>query len=478
MKAVARLVSRVLPDSAFGRSTVKIVGGTALAQVIAFAASPLLTRIYDPGAYGVFATLVGIASTLTVISSLSYEVSIPVPRGQRMAVNAIFLCLALLGASVVLTTLVLLAFAPTIAGWLFDGQTSPAWLLAIPLLLAGMGFNQIASAAALRARAFNAISGVRIVQAGTTAACQAALFPADGMGLAGGMIAGQLIGARRLWRAAFPDGASEGVNLRNIGRAMSRFRRFPLFEGPFSLVNSAGNYLPPVLLVAFFGPAIGGLFALAQRVLSAPVGMVATASGQVFFASAAQANRDGSLGGLVAQVQNNLSRLVLPAMVLLALTGPDVFAFVFGERWRDAGTVAALMTPWLYMQALGSTVSTVWVVQGNLHHGTVIGLAGFVLRCAALLSAVWIKDWVLVIGIFSAVNAFYYLVVALYAVRFSRASLPGFALDQGKALAVALAFALPTAAGLIAGGMLAVLAGLAMSGLLLLPYYHRVVRGL
>lgn len=478
MKAIARLLGRLLPDSTFGRSIVKIVGGTALAQVIAFAASPLLTRIYDPGAYGIFATLVGIASTLTVISSLSYEVAIPVPRGHRMAVNVIFLCLALLGASVILTTLVLLILAPTIAGWLFDDATSPAWLFAIPLLLAGLGFNQIASAAALRARAFNAISGVRILQAGTTAACQAALFPAGGMGLAGGMIAGQLIGARRLWRASFPQGVTEGVSWRNTGRAMLRFRRFPLFEGPFSLVNSAGNYLPPVLLVVFFGPAIGGLFALAQRVLSAPVGMVAAASGQVFFASAAQADREGTLGALVALVQNNLSRLVLPAMVLLALAGPDVFALVFGERWRDAGTVAALMTPWLYMQALGSTVSTVWVVQGNLHHGTIIGLAGFALRCAALFSALWIKDWLLVIGIFSAVNALYYLVVALYAVRFSGASLPAFALSQGRALAVAMAFALPAAAGVIAGGMLAVLAGLAMSGLLLLPYYHRAVKSL
>lgn len=478
MKALSRLARRLLPDSTLGRSTAKIVGGTAIAQVVAFAASPLLTRIYDPGAYGIFATLVGIASTLAVISSLTYEIAIPVPRGQRMAVNVIFLCLALLGVSVLLTALVLLALAPLIAGWLFDGQASAAWLMVIPLLLAGLGFNQIAGAAALRARAFGAISGVRIIQASSTAACQAALFPAGGMGLAGGMIAGQLIGARRLWRAAFPEGATEGVSLRNMALAMSRFRRFPLFEGPFSLVNSAGNYLPPVLLVAFFGPTVGGIFALAQRVLSAPIGMVATASGQVFFASAAQANREGTLGVLVTQVQHNLSRLLLPAMVLLALTGPDVFAFVFGERWRDAGMVAALMTPWLYMQALGSTVSTVWVVQDNLHHGTIIGLAGFAMRCAALFTGLWITDWMLVIGIFSTVNALYYLVVALYAVRFSRASLPGFAINQGKAAAMSLAFALPTVAGTMAGGILAVLGGLAVSGLLLLPYYYRVIKGL
>jgi O-antigen/teichoic acid export membrane protein len=468
----------MLPDSAFGRSILKIVGGTAMAQGIAIAASPLLTRIYDPGAFGIFAALVGLASMLTIISSLSYEVAIPVQRRHMIAVNLIFLCIVLLLGNVIITTLVLLVFAPTIAGWLFNDANSPIWVLAIPLLMASLGFNQIASAAALRARTFNVISGVKVVQTATTAAFQAALFSVGPIGLAVGMIAGQITGARRLWRAALPRNAIKCVSWRNIVRTMICFRRFPLFQGPFSLVNSAGNFLPPVLLVVFFGPTVGGLFALAQRVLSAPVGMLASASGEVFFASAAQANREGTLGALVVRVHNNVSRLVLPAFVLLALTGPYVFCLIFGESWREAGLVATLMTPWLYMQALGSTVSSVWVVQNNLHHGTIIGFFGFILRCAAIFSAIWIKDWVLVIGIFSAVNALYYLFVTLYAIRFSGASLSAFARIQGRALVVAVAYALPAAAGVIAGGTLEVMAGLVVSCILLIPYYQRVVKSL
>ncbi len=478
MIAYARLLKRMMPDSAYGRSTVKVVGGTLIAQVVAFSASPLLTRIYEPSAYGIFAALVGIANILTVISSFSYEVAIPVPRRQLVAVNTIFLCLLLLGTNVILTTLVLLPFTPTIANWLFGDAISSTWLLAIPLLVAGLGFNQIASSAALRAHAFNEIALVRIIQAATTAACQAALFPVGAMGLVGGMIAGHVIGARRLWLTVLPREATKCVSWRNIRRAMIRFRRFPLFEGPFSLVNSAGNFLPPVLLVAFFGTTVGGLFALAHRVLSAPIGMLASASGQVFFASAAQANREGTLAALVSRVHYNLSRLVLPALVLIAFTGPSVFSCIFGERWHDAGLVASLMVPWLYMQALGSTVSTVWVVQGNLHHGTIIGLVGFALRCAALFSAIWIKDWVLVIGFFSIVNAIYYLVVALYAVHFSGASLLAFAHAQCKAIIIAIAFALPAAAGVIAGGTLAMLIGLVVSGVLILPYSHRAIKSL
>ena len=478
MTTLARVLKRLLPDSNFGRSTVKLVGGTAIAQVIAFGASPLLTRIYDPSDYGTFAALVSVASMLTVISCCSYEVAIPVPPRHVVAVNIIFLCLILLGINVVLTALVLLAFAPTVAGWLFSDTTSSAWLIAIPILLGGLGFNQIASAAALRARVFNVIAEVKIVQATTTAVGQTAMFSAGAMGLAAGMIAGQVIGARRLWRATFPQGANSYVSWRSIRRAMIRFRRFPLFEGPLSLVNSAGNFLPPLLLVVFFGPTIGGLFSLAQRVLSAPIGMLASASGQVFFSTAAQANREGALGVLVVRVHNNLSRLVLPSLVLIALAGPDVFSLVFGERWRDAGLVAALMTPWVYMQTLGSTVSTVWVVQGNLHHGTIIGFVGFALRCAALLSATLLKDWVLVIGIFSAVNVIYYLVVALYAVRFSGGSVSAFVRAQSWAIAVAVAFALPTAVGVTIGGSLAVLVGLFVSGLILLPYSLRALKSL
>jgi O-antigen/teichoic acid export membrane protein len=463
----------VLPGNTFGQSAAKLVGGTALAQLITVAAAPILTRIYEPAAYGTFAILVGIASTLAVISSLSYEVSIVIIRGRRLAVNAVFLCLSMLGVSVAMTILVVLTFAPIISGWLFDGSASSALLFVLPLLLAAMGFNQIICSAALRERAFNAISTVRIVQASTTVVSQAALFPASGFGLVGGMIIGQVIGARHLWRSAFPQGTSCCVSLRNMSRAMRHLRRFPLLELPFSVLNSAGNYLPPVLLAIFFGTVVGGIFALALRVLSAPVSLVSSAMGQVFFASATQANRDGNLGALVAQVHSNLSRLVLPALVLIAFGGPDLFELTFGEKWRDAGKIAALMTPWIFMQALGSTVSTIWIVQGNLHHGMIFGLVGFLMRCTALLSAYWIEDWMLAVGIFSITNSIYYLAVSIYAILISKSSLSSFGLVILKNVLLSLLFSIPTAIGVMSGSMTLTLAGLAMSTIILLIYNYR-----
>ncbi len=478
MNAVIRALRRQLPETAFGRNMLKVAGGAALAQAIAFAASPVLSRLYDPAAFGVFAAVAGVAATLTVIACLSYEAAIPVPRGERLARNVAWLSLAILAATVLLTALATILFAPAMARHVFDGRFAPAWLAAIPVLLAALGFNQVASIAALRARRFDTISRVRVWQAGATASIQIALYPLGGLALILGQTAGQLAGVVHLWRAAFGQGSLEGVTTRNMARTMSRYRRFPMFEGPFSLLNSAGNYLPPLLLVAFFDAAAGGLFALAQRVLSAPIGLVSAASGQVFFSAAAGANRDGTLGALVEHTQASLSRLLAPAMVLLAIAGPEGFALVFGEAWRQAGTVAALMTPWLYFQSLGSTVSTVWVVQGNLHHGTAIGAIGFALRCAALLSALWIRDWIVVTGLFSAVNALYYLAVALYALVRSGSSVAGFFALQARSLAIALLFALPSLAGLAIGGRWFVFGGLAVSGLALLPYYRNALRKL
>jgi O-antigen/teichoic acid export membrane protein len=478
MTARIRLLKQILPDSDFGRGILKIVGGTAIAQIIAFGASPLLTRIYEPETFGIFATLMGLASILTVISSLSYDVAIPVPRRNTVAINTIILCLILLGIHLVVTTLLLLAFSTEIAKWFPEDTISPNWLFAIPMMVTILGFNQIATSGALRAQNFNAISSSKVIQASTTAICQAALSLTGAAGLIAGMVVGQIAGAKPLWNAAFPSESIKCISLRGVRRSFIRFRRFPLFEGPFSLVNSAGNFLPPVLLVAFFGTTIGGLFALAQRVLSAPIGMLASASGQVFFSSAAKANREGSLGTLVGRVHSNLTRLVLPSLMLIALTGPNAFSFIFGERWRDAGIIATLMTPWLYMQALGSSVSTVWVIQGNLHHGTIIGLIGFALRCSALFSAIWIRDWIQVIAIFSMVNALYYFVVAVYAVHFSGTKLSTFVTGQVKGLGVAIAITLPAGIGVYIGSAFPILVGVTLTCLLLLPYSYRALKNL
>ena len=69
--------------------------GTGLAQAIPIAISPILTRIYTPEEFGVFALYMAIASILTVLVTGRYEMAILLPKKDRDAMSLVALSIAL-----------------------------------------------------------------------------------------------------------------------------------------------------------------------------------------------------------------------------------------------------------------------------------------------------------------------------------------------------------------------------------------------
>ena len=55
-------------ENSFGKDVLKLVSGTAVAQVLSILAAPILTRLYAPEAFGVLALFVSITSIINVIA--------------------------------------------------------------------------------------------------------------------------------------------------------------------------------------------------------------------------------------------------------------------------------------------------------------------------------------------------------------------------------------------------------------------------
>src|SRR5262245_30412759 len=73
--------------------------GTTLAQAIPIAVAPILTRLYNPEDFGVFALLMSVISVIGVIATARYELAIMLPKEDADAVNILIL-------SVIITTFV------------------------------------------------------------------------------------------------------------------------------------------------------------------------------------------------------------------------------------------------------------------------------------------------------------------------------------------------------------------------------------
>ena len=80
-------------SSSFATDVLKLVTGTTFAQIIAILASPLLTRLYGPEAFGFLALFTSITSIIGVIACMRYEMAIMLPKTDEEAANLPALCL-------------------------------------------------------------------------------------------------------------------------------------------------------------------------------------------------------------------------------------------------------------------------------------------------------------------------------------------------------------------------------------------------
>jgi O-antigen/teichoic acid export membrane protein len=105
-----------------------------------------------------------------------------------------------------------------------------------------------------------------------------------------------------------------------------------------------------------FGSAVGGQFALAQRISAVPVTLVAGAVGQVFVARAARLAREepAAMRTLFGRTTRSLALGAIIPFTIIGLLAPVLAAPVFGEAWRDAGLFVAILAPMFYLQLVTS----------------------------------------------------------------------------------------------------------------------------
>ena len=108
MTRIRSSLRRLLPRNAFARGVSVLVGGTAGAQLLTVLAAPLLTRLYSPEDFGLLAVYASLLALIGVISSLRYELAIPLPEDDTEAANVAVLSLILVGISTLLSAVLVL----------------------------------------------------------------------------------------------------------------------------------------------------------------------------------------------------------------------------------------------------------------------------------------------------------------------------------------------------------------------------------
>ena len=370
-----------------------LVGGTAAAQAVIFAARPALTRLFTPEAFGVLTVVTTVLAVASTVASGGYRAAILLPREDGDRANVLALTLAVTALS---TGVAALGVWAAVRVGLVAGATA----LALAWLPAALLLSEAGTAAETwhtgRDR-FRAVSWARVAQSVSVVATQLAVGLTvakastwSAVGLVGGAVAGFGVGALvGLGWLVLADGRAvrAAVSAERVRRLARRYVRFPRFSAPAALLNVAATRVPVFALIAFYGEAVVGQFGLAFGTLALPLGLVTGSVGQAFFARVAEARWTGDLPALTRTTARGLWSVVAYPGLAVLLAGPTLFAFVFGAEWEEAGRYAQRIAPWVMLASVAPPLTSVFDVLERQRDELAVSAMMFGVQAAVLVGA-------------------------------------------------------------------------------------------
>lgn len=376
-------------SSSFASDVLKLVGGTAFAQALGILASPIITRLYGPEAFGLLAIFISITSIIEVVACMRYELAIMLPKADEKAANLLALCFLSVMAVSGLTLLALYFWGDTLISLLKAPGLIP-YLIMVPPFVFINGVFLALNYWNSRTRCFGRLSVARITSSLATTGTQ--LWA----GFAGHVTGGSLIGASLIGVSVSTavlgtqilrddhEIFRRSISRRGMTEGLKRYKRFPLIDSSSALLNTISWQLPAFLLAAFFSPAIVGYYALGFRMLQFPMSLIGGSIAQVFFQRASKARSDGTLPILVENVFHSLVAIGIFPILTVTIIGPELFAVIFGDAWFEAGLYAQILSIWAFVWFISSPLSTLWAILEKQAFGIRITSLNFVTRIISL----------------------------------------------------------------------------------------------
>jgi lipopolysaccharide exporter len=360
---------RIDVSNAFRKNVIKLASGTLISQLIALLAAPIITRLYGAENFGVVLIFSSISAIFIPIAGLRYELSIVLPIKKIEAANLFVLSILIVLFFSILVFLITLFFGNELFTLLDINQLLYfKWFIPLVILIAGVTascnywctrnkyFSQI-SLSQIITQIFVTICGVSFGFLGYNVAITLVIVA----------IVGQLINLIVL--------VTKMINVNDVKFIITTVKSHKLIDGAIRYINfpkyssvgallNAASWQSPIILLAFFFPvSIVGFYGLGFRLIQMPMLLFGNAINQVFLQHGTINKHDGNLSGEVEKLFISLFNLGLMPSLVLMVVGADLFEFIFGLEWREAGIYVQILSPWAFLWFLSSPLSPIYAIQ-------------------------------------------------------------------------------------------------------------------
>jgi len=414
-----------MTKSTFTFDVLTLVTGTTIAQVITILASPFITRLYGPEAFGLLALFTSITSIIGVIACIRYEPAILLPDSDEDAAN-------IFGLSVIFVIIISLVSIPffilfqqPLIQFLKAPQLGPFFLLIPPMIL----FSGIFLALNFwntRTKHYSRLSIARVTRSFSATGTQLGLGflgHASAGVLIGAGILGQIVSTLTLGIQIMRDHLAffkQNITWKGMIKVLKRYSNFPKYDIWSTLLNSISWQIPVFLLSYFFYTTDVGCYALGMMVIQLPMSFIGGAIAQVFFQRAAEAKIEGTLSPLVENVFKTLVKIGLFPMMILLLIGKDLFTVIFGSQWGIAGLFVQILSIWAFVWFISSPLSTMISVLEKQSWGLYINIIIFSTRVLSFVIGGILANVLIALLLYSISGFFIYGYLCIKILEYSK----------------------------------------------------------
>jgi O-antigen/teichoic acid export membrane protein len=390
----------------------RLMMGTAISQLLLLVFSPILTRLYTPEAYGEFTFFLAIVSVVGVMSTARYEQAILLPEEENETVVLVWL-------SFVFVTVVSFFFGLIL--WIVDKTFHMMLSINFIAFIGGisvflLGTYNILSTVSNRFKAYGTIAKTMWLKTLILIIFQIVLAYIVGgsNGLIIGYVVSSAIAVFYLYLQVKRFVVFKSINITKMYQVAKKYGDFPKFQLPHAMVNTLSSHMPVYIFSIFSSATIVGLYALSTRIVLSPLTIVSGAVNRVFSQRASQLkNNKKELYKLTLHTVKTIFLVTFFPFSVIVVIAPDLFAWGFGEEWREAGIYTQILAPWIYMILLVSPISYLASIYGKQKKAMIIELCYMLIRLTALVLGLWLGNIYTALILFS-LSGFFVLLYSFF----------------------------------------------------------------
>lgn len=410
MKKVKTIISR-LKNNTFWKSVIVLASGTALAQFLGVFTTPIVSRLYDPQAYGEYAIIWSTATIITTLVTLGLTsaVMVPVSDEESREVFTVAFWTMLFLATVVLAVMLIVSpffhfFKPGIS---YTVACILVYGFVIVNGLGGLLRVYVNRKGLNRVLFYNSLIGALATLCITI---PLGFLNIGSLGLVtASIIAGIVSNVQMLYHT---KPFKKWLPLQCFKKVYIKYKDFILYQHPSNFVANLASQMPTQIFSAVFGNANLGSYSMNEKILGIPSRLIGTPINTVYFRTASEYNKEGkNLAEFTFSLVTKVMAIAFIPITVAVFWGEQLFVWVLGPSWSEAGKFAGfLIVQYVFMFCTNCT-SYCRVAIGRQKVNFVISILRLVIISLSVFMGAFLSGDLFYTIIFFAVGSSLYLII-------------------------------------------------------------------